>query len=172
MLPKRICYRFSHPRPINKHRCWQICTAILVCHVDRSVSAAVSLYQGANNWAFEVMTYYSKDFLMVWLFSTSVRWYYKRFTKDQITRKVCREWMRKDRPPDGAIYTVYLLSDNQVISLHFSFIYWLLGLPTQCRYSERVKAETERFESLDLDDLEVPFLSCYSHAKFEQMFYF
>jgi hypothetical protein len=56
---------------------------------------------------------------MVDLFSISVRWYYKRFTKDQVTRKVCWEWMWKDRPSDGAIHTVYLVSRELRVLLSF-----------------------------------------------------
>ena len=37
------------------------------------------------------------------------------------------------------------------------FISWLHIDLVLCRYSDRVKEETERLDSLDLEDLEVPF---------------
>jgi len=44
-----------------------------------------------------------------------------------------------------------------LLYLFSHFISWLHIDLVLCRYSDRVKEETERLDSLDLEDLEVPF---------------
>ena len=97
-------------------------------------------------------------FVMFGYFIPVFRWYYQRLTKDEATRKICWEWMWKDRPSDGVLHKVYLLWRKR-IALPFRLLHFLIAWSLVLyRYSDRVKEETERLDSLDLEDLEVPFL--------------
>jgi len=100
-------------------------------------------------------------FVMFGYFIPVFRWYYQRLTKDEVTRKICWEWMWKDRPSDGVLHKVYLLWRKR-IALPFRLLHFLIAWSLVLyRYSNRVKEETERLDSLDLEDLEVPFYALF-----------